>query len=186
MSPITVDQVKTGYVLFYKGHTFLSKSIEYFMKLFGIKHKISVKWIPSHMGTSFIEDDLVKIGESVWPRYKINDFNSNYQKNFIIMKPKEDFTSEEQEIGKKYILELSAKGGYQWWKYPAYIWYVWTGRKELFNKKQSDWNTVCYESSTRVIIKMRSSLMPENYNTEEAICFDVLDNSKFEILIDKR
>lgn len=178
--------MKTGYILFYHGKSFLSKSIEFFMLIFGMKKRISTKWIPSHMGTIFIEDSDIRIGESVWPRYKINDFKSNYNTNYLILKPKIDFTEEEIEKGRKYMLDLSTKGIYQWWKYPAWIYYSLTGKTSLFGKKSSDYNTICFESACRVLNEMRKGYFPEDYNFEAAYYGDVLYNNNFEIFIDKR
>jgi hypothetical protein len=182
-----ITQIKTGYILIYQGTSILSKSIEFFMTIFNIKRNKPLNWIPSHMGTLYVEDNKVYIGESVWLRYKINDFNKEYSKgSYIIMKPKEDFIDQEQEIGKQYILELSASGSYQWWKYPAWIFYSLTGKKWLFSKKSSDYNTICYESTARVLEKMRPEFFPNNYDFEAAYYGDILFDNRLEILIDNR
>jgi hypothetical protein len=183
---ITINDVKTGYVVMTTSSSLLSRSIDRFIKIIGKKNNINSTWIPSHMGTIFIEGDEVRIGESVWPRYKIDDFNNNYKSDFIILKPKDDFTTEEQEKIKQYILDLSIEGNYRWWAYFAYMFWAVTGKKWMFTKHITDWNTVCYESTTMIQLKFRISYFPTNYDPMSALCFDILNNPNYEIIIDKR
>lgn len=178
-------ELKTGYILAYKGNSFLSTSIEWFMNLFREKTNIPKEWIPSHFGSILLDKFISKffIGESVWPRYKVNDLFKEYQKSFRIYVPIVPFTEEEEKIGAEYIMYLSTTGAYQWWKYPAYIWYSITHKTGLFAKKGSDWNTVCYESATRVASKMRPSLFTKNFDFEKATCFDVINNPNFKCIL---
>jgi len=180
-------KLKTGYIVFYSGKSFISRLIKFFIYFFNLRIKKPTNWIPSHMGTLFIEGDEVLIGESIWLRYKLQNFYEEYkQGHYIIMKPIIDFTEEEQEIGKQYIIKLTSTGSYQWWKYPAWAYYALTGKKWMFGKKSSDYNSICYESTARVLEKMRPGFFPKDYEFELAYYGDIMYDKRMEIMIDKK
>src|SRR5208337_2556443 len=121
--------LQTGDIGFVHGKTFLDRGIEFFERFLPEAfHHESKAFLPSHCLTIFMEGKDIFCGESVWPRYKIDDFLLDYmgknEMKMVIKRPIVPFTDAEKEVGKQYMLKLSSYGMYAFWRYPAYIWYA--------------------------------------------------------------
>jgi hypothetical protein len=182
----TIPKLETGDIVFSHGKGFIARAIETIVPFIPRLFKNEdTSFIPSHCFTIFLEGDEIYCGESVWPRYKIDDFLAGYTgKNsvpFVIKRPKDPFTDAEKEAGKEFMLSLSSKGIYAFWVYPAYVWYAITGKPILFPKEEDN-NLVCFESSVLVAAKMRPELFPLNYDFMDSNALDLYNNPELETI----
>lgn len=167
-------QFRTGDRILVNSNSFLSRSIQFFMRLYARKRHIDTQNTFSHAGTLVFIDGELYIAEAVENGYKLREFNKHYnlaKDKIIVFRNGIPYTRDEQTMARKYALYLmEVNNCYQYWAFIQWIVLI------LFNinifGKGNKFSSECYEATYRIAKHVR----PDEFirNPETATCYDIL------------
>lgn len=180
------SNIKTGDIFFYRGKSFISKSIEFFMSLLGKELQKPEQWIPSHCGTFILLGGELFIGESVENGFKIRKFNEFYDlskddcKISTLIIP---YTEEEVQKVKDKIFDLSNKSwGYGYQTLGSWVVKILSLCKiDFFTQIQG--LLVCYQSTCIIGKYSKESNWKTIDNPYKVNIYDILNNKNYKIII---
>jgi len=177
------EDIKTGDVYLVNGRnekgkqTFLSKAIDWWMKVYAKKYNIKYDWIGSHAATFLWIGKNLYLGESIDNGFHIRKFKAHYdfeKDDFCVLKPIKPYTEEEQEKIVELIISLQVVNVF--YKYTNFIFwpiYIVFGIN-LFGKTRKF--TYCYESTDMIMKEMNRSVAKDIYVSS---FFDLYNNENY-------
>ena len=158
-----LSKIQSGGRLYYKGTSFLSKAIIFFMKRYRkgkVIPRILCDWIPSHEGTLFWLGGELILFSSIFKGFEPDVFTEKYsdKDDFVIVRTKDGYVPEEVAKALKYALYL-IRISWIWplWVLIYWILYIYTGLNMFVILGQKD--SYCYQSTYRIL----DHLYPDKY-----------------------